>query len=128
MRTLADMALCRARGRINSVQSRASAKPPAKAISASTTSTNSEVVVNGPINHFMFLEGRNWAIDLVGSLRGSPAEAVIERLTGAAVDRPGSYVAGIKSVITELQATVVTDPRDEQNLTRQAGGKDERRN
>lgn len=117
MRTVADMALCRARGRINSVQSRASAKSSAKTALNSAVSTSTELVASGPINHFMFLEGRNWAIDLVGSLRESPARVVIERLTGAAVDRPGSYVAGIKSVITELQATVVTGPRDGQNLT-----------
>ncbi|SPO68146.1 hypothetical protein [Pseudomonas sp. JV241A] len=124
MRTLADMALCRARGRINSVQSRASAKASAKITSASATKTSAEIVVDGPINHFMFLEGRNWAIDLVGLLRGSPVEVVIERLTGAAVDRPGSYVAGIKSVIAELQATDATGWREGENLTCQAGRKE----
>lgn len=103
MRTLADMALCRARGRINSVQSRASAKVPAKVTSASVTSTSAAAVVSGPINRLMFLEGRNWAIDLVGSLSGSPVEVVVERLAGAAADRPSSYVAGIQSVISELQ-------------------------
>lgn len=104
MRTLADMALCRARGRINSVQSRASVKTPAKMTSATTVRTSAEVEVSGPINRFMLLEGRNWAIDLVGSLSGSPVEVVVERLEGAAADRPGSYVAGIQSVISELQA------------------------
>ena len=122
MRSLADMALCRARGRINSVQSRASAKAPAKTSSPITTAA--EVVVNGPINRFMFLEGRNWAIDLVASLRGSPVGVVIERLAGAAVDRPGSYAAGIKSVITELQESDMTDRRDSQNLTHQVGRKE----
>lgn len=121
MRTVADMALCRARGRINSVQSRASAKPCAKTAFNSAVSTSTALVVNGPINHFMFLEGRNWAIDLVGSLRGSPVEVVIERLTGAAVGRPGSYVAGIKSVIVELQATDATGQRESKNLTHQDG-------
>jgi hypothetical protein len=104
MRTLADMALCRARGRINSVQSRASAKVHAKVTSASVTITSAATVVSGPINRLMFLEGRNWAIDLAGSLSGSPVEVVVERLAGAAADRPGSYVAGIQSVISELQA------------------------
>jgi hypothetical protein len=124
MRSLADMALCRARGRIHSVQSRASAKTPAKITSASAVRASAEVVVNGPINRFMFLEGRNWAIDLVASLRESPVGVVIERLTGAAVDRPGSYAAGIKSVITELQEADVTDRRDSQNLTHQVGRKE----
>lgn len=103
MRTLADMALCRARGRINSVQSRASAKAPAKIASASAISISSEVVVNGPINRFMFLEGRRWAVDLVAALRASPAAVVIERLARAAAASPGSYTAGIQSVIKELQ-------------------------
>lgn len=124
MRTVADMALCRARGRINSVQSRASTKASAKIAPASAISTSVALVVNGPINHFMFLEGRNWAIDLAGSLRGSPVGVVIERLAGAAVDRPGSYVAGIMSVVTELQAAYAADPRDGQNLTRQVGRKE----
>lgn len=124
MRSLADMALCRARGRINSVQSRASAKAPAKTSSPLAITTAAEVVVSGSINRFMFLEGRNWAIDLVASLRGSPVGVVIERLTGAAVDRPGSYAAGIKSVITELQEADMTDRRDSQNLTHQVGRKE----
>lgn len=121
MRTLADMALCRARGRLNSVQSRASAKATAKTAPASAASARAEVVVSGPINRFMFLEGRSWAIDLVGCLRGSPVGVVIERLAGAAVDRPGGYVAGIKSVIADLQAADATDSRDNQNLTYQVG-------
>lgn len=121
MRTLADMALCRARGRIHSVQSRASARPPAKTASASAVGARPEVVASGPINRFMFLEGRSWAIDLVGCLRGSPVEVVIDRLSGATVDRPGSYVAGIKSVIMELQSADATDLFNSHNLTHQVG-------
>lgn len=121
MRTLADMALCRARGRLNSVQSRASAKATAKTTSASA---RADVVVSGPINRFMFLEGRNWAIDLVSSLRGSTVMVVIERLAGAAIDRPGSYAAGIKSVITELQGADAIDLRDGHSLTHQVGRKE----
>lgn len=121
MRTLADMALCRARGRIHSVQSRASARPPAKTASASAVGARPEVVASGPINRFMFLEGRSWAIDLVGCLRGSPVGVVIDRLSGATVGRPGSYVAGIKSVITELAGADATDLCNSQNLTHQVG-------
>lgn len=62
-----------------------------------------DLVITGPINHFMFLEGRNWASDMVVSLRAAPAPVVIERLTGTAVNRPGSYAAGIQSVIKELK-------------------------
>ncbi len=65
-----------------------------------------EVVVEGPVNHFMFLEGRTRAIDMVTSLRASPAPVVIERLAGAATDRPGSYAAGIKSVIKVLKEAI----------------------
>ncbi|WHL26242.1 hypothetical protein QJS63_15130 [Pseudomonas juntendi] len=78
----------------------------------------------GPINRFMYLEARNWAIDLVGTLRGSPAELVIERLAGAAAGRPGSYVAGIQSVIVELKAAVATGDAENENLTSQAGRKE----
>ncbi|TYO83692.1 hypothetical protein DQ397_000779 [Pseudomonas sp. CK-NBRI-02] len=101
MGILAEMALRRARGRLNSVQSRAAAKAPVK---AEVGPTSSEVVVTGPINRFMFLEGRSWAVDMVASLRASPVTEVIERLVGAAADRPGSYAAGIRSVVQELQA------------------------
>ncbi|MEF0146523.1 hypothetical protein [Pseudomonas guariconensis] len=100
MGILAEMALRRARGRLNSVQSRAAAKAPVK---AEVGPTSSEVVVTGPINRFMFLEGRSWAIDMVASLRASTVAVVVERLAGAAVDRPGSYAAGIESVIKELK-------------------------
>lgn len=78
----------------------------------------------GPINRLMYLEARRWAIDLVASLRGSPAEVVVERLSGATVGRPGSYVAGIESVISELKMTDATAQRDNQNLTRQVGRKE----
>ncbi|URD41475.1 hypothetical protein M6G63_18805 [Pseudomonas sp. BYT-5] len=100
MGILAEMALRRARGRLNSVQSRAAPKAPVK---AEVSPTRSEVVVTGPINRFMFLEGRSWAIDMVTSLRASPVAVVVDRLAGAAVDRPGSYAAGIESVIKELK-------------------------
>ncbi len=77
----------------------------------------------GPINRLTYLEARRWAVDLVASLRGSPVEVVAERLAGATAGRPGSYVAGIESVINELKTTDVTDQRDNQNLARQAGSK-----
>ncbi|MEZ1436406.1 hypothetical protein QVM41_08925 [Pseudomonas shirazica] len=78
----------------------------------------------GPINRLMYLEARRWAVDLVASLRGAPVEVVVERLSGATVGRPGSYMAGIESVVNELKATVVTDQRDNQNLARQVGRKE----
>ncbi|MEX5342797.1 hypothetical protein [Pseudomonas sp. I2] len=119
------MALRRARGRLNSVQSRSSAKlPVATPVAPSTGTFETETPISGPINRFMYLEARNWAIDLVASLRGSSVEVVVERLTGATVGRPGSYVAGIESVITELKTADVTGRRDNQILTHQAGRKE----
>lgn len=101
---LESMGLKRGRGRANSVVSRSAAKIPT-AQPANQLSKASAVATppSGPINRFMYLEARKWAIELVASLRGSPAEVVVERLAGATVGRPGSYVAGIQSVIEELQ-------------------------
>lgn len=108
MGSLVEMALEHARRRISGKPAKA---PTSKAPKISTPSPGAkprslEVVVAGPINHFMFLEGRSWAIDMVASLRAAPASVVIERLTGAAVGRPGSYAAGIQSVIKELQEAI----------------------
>jgi len=72
----------------------------------------------------MFLQGRDWAIDMVGSLRAAPIDLVIERLIGAATGRPGSYAAGIESVIAELESADEKGQRDNKNLTRQAGRKE----
>jgi len=103
MNSLAEMALQHARKRLAG-----SGKPrrTAHAVvvpSAAPKPKSMDLVITGPINHFMFLEGRNWAIDMVASLRESPAPVVIERLTGAAVGRPASYAAGIQSIVKELQ-------------------------
>jgi len=103
MNILASMALRRALGRQHSVQSRAAGKAPAQAESAASTPILVPDVIAGPINRYMLLQGRAWAIDMVASLRAAPVELVIERLTGAAMGRPGSYAAGIESVINELK-------------------------
>lgn len=105
MGSLAEMALEHARQRISGKPAKA---PTSKGPKISTPSPNAkprslEVVITGAINHFMFMEGRSWAVDMVASLRASPVAVVIERLAGAAVDRPGSYAAGIQSVIKELK-------------------------
>lgn len=71
----------------------------------------------------MFLQGREWAIDMVASLRAAPVELVIERLNGAAAGRPGSYAAGIESVVVELKNADAADLRDDENLTGQCGSK-----
>ncbi|RYY67208.1 MAG: hypothetical protein EOO12_01895 [Chitinophagaceae bacterium] len=115
------MALRRALGRQNSVQSRSTGKAPAKAGNAAPRPALEPTVIAGPINRYMFLQGRNWAIEIVASLRAAPVELVVERLTGATVGRPGSYAAGIDSVIVELKNADATDQREDENLTRQAG-------
>lgn len=105
MSSLAEQALEHARQRLAGRVNKRPA-PVVTKVSAPAPSVRSlEVVVDGPINHFMFLEGRAWAIDMLKSLRASPAAQVVERLRGAAVNRPGSYAAGIKSVIDALLGT-----------------------
>ncbi|WP_242548696.1 hypothetical protein [Pseudomonas putida] len=121
MGSLAELALEHARFRMSGKPVKA---PTSKAPKISTPLADAkprslEVIVTGPINHFMLLEGRNWAIDLVRSLRGAPVGVVVERLSGAMTGRPGSYAAGVGSVITELQAADVTGRRDSQELARQ---------
>ncbi|WP_129932400.1 MULTISPECIES: hypothetical protein [unclassified Pseudomonas] len=105
MEIIESMGLKRGRGQINSVASRSAAKLPSAQIAEPARKLSGPAQPPaGPINRFMYLEARNWAIDLVASLRGSPVEVVVERLNGATAGRPGSYVAGIQSVIGELQA------------------------
>lgn len=102
---LESMGLKRGRGRTNSVVSRSAAKiPTAQSTNQPNKASALALPPAGPINRFMYLEARKWAIELVASLRGSPVDVVIERLAGATEGRPGSYVAGIQSVIGELQA------------------------
>ncbi|POF88185.1 hypothetical protein [Pseudomonas putida] len=124
MNILATMALRRALGRQNSVQSRVASKTPAQAGSEAPRPMLEPTVIAGPINRYMFLQGRNWAIEMVASLRAAPVELVVERLTGATAGRPGSYAAGIDSVIVELKNADATDQREDENLTRQAGRKE----
>ncbi len=120
-----SMGLKRGRGRANSVVSRSAAKAPApNAVDQCIKTSDVAMPAAGPINRLMYMEARRWAVDLVASLRASPVEVVIERLAGAMVGRPGSYVAGIESVINELKSTDVTDQRDNQNLARQVGRKE----
>lgn len=106
MSSLAEMALEHARQRIGEKPLKAptSKAPKINMPSHDARPRSPELVVIGPINRFMYLEARSWATDLVASLRGSPVDVVIERLAGATEGRPGSYVAGIQSVIGKLQA------------------------
>lgn len=103
MGSLAEMALQHARQRLaGGGAPRKMAKAtaaPAPAIKPKSAG----LVITVPTNHFMFLEGRAWAIDMVASLRSADVEVVIKRLTGAAIGRPGSYAAGVNSVIEQLR-------------------------
>ncbi len=81
------------------------------------------MAITGPINRYMLLQSREWAIDMAASLRAAPVDLVIERLTGAEAGRPCSYAAGIKSVVDELKNADATGQAEEENLTRQAGRK-----
>lgn len=106
MGSLAEMALKHARLRLKGQVKQQ--KPRASQVAAThkpAQPKNLEVVITGPINHLMFLEGRSWAVDMVASLRAAPADVVIERLAGATSGRPGSYAAGIQSVINDLRGT-----------------------
>lgn len=110
----AEAALAKTKARWNGSAATPAPKPkrPTSTVEKSNTPSSDReqrtivslnVVVDGPINHFMFLEGRAWVIDMVKSLRSSPAAVVIERLAGATAGRPGSYAAGIESVINQLK-------------------------
>lgn len=103
MGSLAEMALQHARQRLAGSGKPCRPVRPVATPAPAAKPKSMDMMVTGPINHFMFLEGRNWAIDMVASLRAASAPVVIERLTGAAINRPGSYAAGIQSIIKELQ-------------------------
>lgn len=120
MNILASMALRRALGRQHSVQSRAADKAPTQAECATPKQILVPDVIAGPINRYMLLQGRAWAVEIVISLRAEPVGLVIERLAGATAGRPGSYAAGIESVIVELKNAGAKDQRYDENLTDQA--------
>jgi len=68
------------------------------------------LVITGPINRVMELEGKRYALDVVRSLGSSirnPLVVVnaIRNLTLTAVDQPSSYASGIKQVIDVLKVT-----------------------
>lgn len=63
-----------------------------------------QVVVDGPINHFMFLEGRRHAIDLAKSLSALSVADVIAGLSRSAAGHPASYALGIKSIADVIEA------------------------
>ena len=65
-----------------------------------------DVIVDGPVNHFMYLEGRRHAIDLASSLSALPAAEIIASLCRSGAGRPASYAQGIKSIVDAIKEQV----------------------
>lgn len=66
-----------------------------------------ELVINGPINRVMELEGKRFALEVVQALGSSirnpsVVKQVIGNLTRTAIAQPSSYASGIKLVIDLL--------------------------
>ena len=69
-----------------------------------------ELIITGPINRVMELEGKHYALDVVraagSSIRKPEAAAKIVRdLTITAAAQPSSYASGIKQIIDLLKVT-----------------------
>ena len=67
-----------------------------------------ELVITGPINRVMELEGRSYAVDVVRSLGSSirnplVVASTIRNLTMTATGQPSSHASGIKQVIDLLK-------------------------
>lgn len=67
-----------------------------------------EIVITGPINRVMELEGRSYAVDVVRSLGSSirnplVVASTIRNLTMTAAGQPSSHASGIKQVIDLLK-------------------------
>jgi len=67
-----------------------------------------ELVITGPINRVMELEGRSYAVDVVRSLGSSirnplVVASTIRSLTMTAAGQPSSHASGIKQVIDLLK-------------------------
>lgn len=113
MSSLAQQALDRARQKLGQplrTKPVARSAPESKAGQAARQIISLEVVVDGPINHFMYLQGRHHAIDLAGSLSALPVLDVISNLNRSAVGRPASYALGIKSIVDAIEAADINDP------------------
>ena len=67
-----------------------------------------EIVITGPINRVMELEGRSYSVDVVRSLGSSirnplVVASTIRNLTLTATGQPSSHASGIKQVIDLLK-------------------------
>ena len=99
MNPLAQQALDRARG------------TPAQAlISPIQAPPLPELVITGPINRVMELEGKHYALDVVRSIGASirnptVVASTIRNLTMTAAGQPSSHASGIKQVIDALKVS-----------------------
>lgn len=69
-----------------------------------------ELVITGPINRVMELEGKSYALDVVRSLGSSirnplVVASTIHNLTLTAAGQPSSYAGGIKQVLDVLKVS-----------------------
>ncbi|MCB2251824.1 hypothetical protein KTQ74_07960 [Pseudomonas chlororaphis] len=67
-----------------------------------------EIVISGPINRVMYLEGRRYALDVVRAAgtdirKRSELQKIIRNLTNYAAEQPCSIAAGIKIIIDLLK-------------------------
>ena len=68
-----------------------------------------EIIITGPINRVMELEGKRYAVDVVQSAgadirQPQVVEKIIRNLTTYAVQQPPSVASGVKIVIDLLKA------------------------
>lgn len=82
--------------------------PPALIVPVKAVSPLPELVITGPINRVMELEGKRFALELVQALGSSirnpsVVKQVIGNLTRTAIAQPSSYASGIKLVIDLLK-------------------------
>ena len=100
MNQIAQRALDRARESVT----------PSKIIPVQAAPPLPELILTGPINRVMELEGRRYALDVVRSLGSSirnplVVASTIHNLTLTAAGQPSSYASGIKQVLDVLKVS-----------------------
>lgn len=58
----------------------------------------------GPADHYMFLQGRKYALELAASLHAIERSIICENLRRSAAGKPANYALGIQSVIDLIEA------------------------
>lgn len=82
--------------------------PPALIVPIQAAPPLPELVITGPINRVMELQGKRFALEVVQALGSSirnpsVVKQVIGNLTRTAIAQPSSYASGIKLVIDLLK-------------------------